>query len=400
MCHSGAPLLIHFLRYLDWYNGRRGHVAGDMATLSYLLAVPGLILLLRRPRKNLFLLIWAVAPLAWFFQDNLRFFLQSSVVAATISGLFLAWVLQRLAGRRIHAFTASAVVVVATVFPLSIPSLPIELAWATGHGFPRELDWNEARTLAGVMDEAALGDRIVHSYYDSLSGAMAVYSPLSQEYGHWGEVRPAVNPAGEISAGEKLYVLPLPQEDPVLRQFADKDWITIHGGSARTSLATLPAAARTEDVLPVIAGMIRDECHWLAENAINNRMPSPENLFYPEKIEEFRRTTTAQRNRAGRIATGLLIYAYSLEAEDPNTARSLRGAVRGWGSIANFIGDETAIDYMSGTRFDLFRQNAVNWGEAFLAASHGEVSARELEDRTGQLMEDFFGSTQIRRAGN
>ncbi|MCP5115226.1 MAG: hypothetical protein GY953_30710, partial [bacterium] len=247
---------------------------------------------------------------------------------------------------------------------------------------------------------AGRGDRIVHSYYDSLSGAMGVYSPLSQEYGHWGEVRPTLNPASEISAGEKLYVLPLPQDDPVLRQFADEGWITVHGGSGRTSLATLPAAARPEDVLPVTAEMIRDECHWLAENAINNRMPSPENLFNPQKIEEFRWTTTAQRNRAGRIATGLLIYAYSLEAEDPDSARSLRGTVRGWGSIANFIGDETAIDYMSGARFDLFRQNAVVWGDAVFAASHGEVSPGELDDLAEQLTEDFFGSTQIRRAGN
>ena len=85
----------------------------------------------------------------------------------------------------------------------------------------------------------------------------------------------------------------------MLRQFAGEGWITIHGGSARTSLATLPVAARLERVLPSTAGIIRDECRWLAENG-------------------------------------------------------------GWGSIANFIGDETAIDYMSGARFDLFRKNVVN----------------------------------------
>jgi asparagine N-glycosylation enzyme membrane subunit Stt3 len=155
-----APYLIHFFNYLDWYNGRRGHVAGDMATLSYLLAVPGLILLLRRPRENLFLLVWAVAPLAWFFQDRLRFFLQSSVVAAAIGAIFLAWLLQRLAGRKIHTAAVTIIVLVALVFPLSIPSLPIELAWAAGLGFPRELDWDEARTLAAVMEDADLGDRI------------------------------------------------------------------------------------------------------------------------------------------------------------------------------------------------------------------------------------------------
>jgi len=395
-----APLLIHFFRYLHWYNGQRGQVAGDMATLSYLLAVPGLVTLLRHPRQNLFMLLWAVAPLAWLFQDNLRFFLQSSLVAAAIAGVFLAWSLQRLAGRWVHTVAATIIVLVASVFPLSIPSLPIELVWATGNGFPRELDWSEARTLAGVMDKAGLNRRIVHSYYDSLSGAMAVYSPLTQEYGHWGEVRPEVNPAINISAGEKLYLLPLPQDDPVLRQFVAAGWITVHGGSPRTSLATLPTAAAPERVLPVMAGIIRDECHWLAENAINNRMPPPENLFSPAKIQEFRRTTTTQRNRAGRVTTALLIYAYSLEAGDPEFARGLRGAVRGWGSIANFIGDETAIDYMTNARFDLFRKNAVNWGEAVSAASRNEASAKDVGALTDRLMEDFFGSTQNRRSGN
>jgi len=60
-----SPMLFHFLRYLDWYDGQRGHGAGSLAILTYLLA---------------------------------------------------------------------------TIFPLSIPSLPVELAWATGNGFPRELD--------------------------------------------------------------------------------------------------------------------------------------------------------------------------------------------------------------------------------------------------------------------
>jgi len=195
-------------------------------------------------------------------------------------------------------------------------------------------------------------------------------------------------------------VLPLPPEDTVLRQFVKSGWITVHGGSPRTSLATLPAAAAPGEVLPVVAPIIRDECEWLAGNAINNRFPPPENLFEPEKVAEFRRVTTTQRNRAGRIGAALLIYAYSLEAEDPDLARDLRSSVRAWGSMANFLGDETALDYLSTAQFERFRENVSRWGKAVLGYSDGAVSIDELRKESEILTGEFFGSTRIRRAGN
>jgi hypothetical protein len=162
--------LVHFIRHLDWYTGRRGHVAGSANTLAYLLAVPGLIWLLRRPRENLFLLIWAAAPLAWVFQDNLRFMLQSSIAVSAIGGVFVARLLRHLSRPRLRAALAVGLVLLATIFPLSIPSLPVEIAWATGHGFPRELDWSEARTLAQVVKDSGIENRIVNSYYDYREG--------------------------------------------------------------------------------------------------------------------------------------------------------------------------------------------------------------------------------------
>jgi hypothetical protein len=384
-------MLIHFVRHLDWYNGQRGHVAGSYATLTYLLALPGLVLLLRQPKQNLFLLVWAVAPLAWFFQDNLRFFLQSTVVASTIAGLFLAWLFQRIHSQGLHILLVSLVLLIATVYPLSIPSLPVELAWATGQGFPRELAWDEARELAQVMDGAGVGDRIVNSYYDSLSAAMAVYSPLKQEFGHWGEVRPKVNPARDISAGERLYILPLPPDDEILRRFRAEGWIEIHGGSQRTTLATLPSSDSPRVVLPAAAKVIQKECQWLAENTVANHMPDPSNLFRPARIEEFRQKTTAQRNRAGRISTALLIMAFSLEDLAPESARDVRSTARGWGAIANFLGDETAIDYLSDAQYEMFRENVANWGDAVLATVSGQLSDSEIRAITDKLMNDFFG---------
>lgn len=387
----GAPMVIHFLRYLEWYNGQRGHVAGACATLTYLLALPGLILLLRQPRRNLFLLVWAIAPVSWFFQDNLRFFLQSTVVASVIASIFLARIFQPLHGRRVHTILAIVIVTLATVFPLSIPSLPVEVAWAAGKGFPRELDWNEARSLARVMDEEGVGDRIVHSYYDSLSAAMAVYSPLRQEFGHWGEVRPKVNPARDVSAGEKLYVLALPPNDTVLQKFASQGWIKVHGGSTRTTLATLPHPGSPEAVLTTAAQVIHEECQWLAQNTIPNHMPDPKNLFQQHLIEEFRSATTRQRNHAGRISVALLVMAHSLESTAPDSARTVRGTARGWGGMANFLGDETAIDYLSNHQYDLFRENVAKWGDAVVVTVAGELSDQEMRGLTEKLMNDFFG---------
>ena len=193
----------------------------------------------------------------------------------------------------------------------------------------------------------------------------------------------------------------LPQDLPGAHdgQFVEAGWIKVHGGSPRTSLATLPSASEPEEVLPALAPIIRDETHWLAENAVNNRFPDPEKLFDSEAMVEFRRITTTQRNHAGRVQTALLIYGYSVEAENPSFAREVHSAVRGWGSIANFLGDETALDYLSTARFNLFRENVRRWGDGIFATSLGEVSAEEIGELTDTLMDDFFGSTTIRRAG-
>jgi hypothetical protein len=116
-------------------------------------------------------------------------------------------------------------------------------------------------------------------------------------------------------------------------------------------------------------------------------------------MAEFRRVTTTQRNRAGRIETALLIYSYSLEAGDVGLARRVQSSARGWGSIANFLGDETALDYLTTARFSLFRDNVRLWGDGIFATSIGDVSAEEIGELTTKLMDDFFGSTTIRRAG-
>jgi hypothetical protein len=386
-----TPYTFHVLRHMDWYTGRRGHVAGSFATLTYLLAVPGFIWLLRRPKANLFLLLWAVAPIAWAFQDNLRFMLQSTVAASAIAGIFVASMLFRLGNRSGGGAVLAGLVLTAQIFPLSIPALPVELAWAAGRGFPRELDWREARALADVLTKAGVRDRIVHSYYDSLSAAMAVYAPLRQEFGHWGEVRPPVNPAREISAGERVYVLPIPPDDPVLERFSRSGWVTAHGGGKRTSLVTLPRPAPLEESVPVVVEVIVSEANRLADEAVNNRMPPPTDLFSRDRLIARARIMDAQRARAGRIQTAVLIYAYALEERHPEIARDVRAGVRAWGSVANFIGDETAIDYVGDARFERFRENLRLWAAAVADISSLILPTPEVGPITDQLFDDFFG---------
>ena len=186
------------------------------------------------------------APVAWVFQDALRFVLQSTVAGAAIGGVLVAWLLHRYRVRRAAAVTV--LVVLATAFPLSVPSLPVEFAWAMGRGFPRELDWLEAEALAQVVDEAGLEDRIFSTYYDSMCGAMSVFTPVRQERGHWGEVRPPEDPAAGIPASEKVYLLPVPPEDELLERLEGEGLIRVHGGGVETSVVTLEDEPSLESV--------------------------------------------------------------------------------------------------------------------------------------------------------
>jgi hypothetical protein len=386
-----SPYLIHFLRNLDWYTGRRGHVAGSIAVLIYVLAIPGTIWMLRRPRQYLFPLLWLAAPLAWLFQDSLRFFLQSTIAAATIAGVFAAAMMGRLGRRWLHSVAATGLVALATIYPLSIPTLPLEVAWAAGHRFPRELDWKEAKALANVVTRDNLAGRIVHSYYDSLSGAMAVYEPrLRQQMGHWGEVRPKQDPARPISAGAKVYVMAVPPGDEVLARLAGSGWIRVHGGSKLTSIVTLPPARSLEEVTPVLATLISEEAAWLHNHAVNNRFPPLGELFSPAAIEAYRGRRNEQRTHAGRISAAVLIYAYALEKDHASFAAGVRGSVRGWGSIANFIGDETAMDYLSNQRFERFRNNLALYGKEVLVLRTQVRPNETLDKISRRLFDDFF----------
>jgi len=385
-----SPYLFHFVRSLDYWVGRRGHVAGSANLLLYALAVPAVVWLLRRPRENAMLLCWAAAPLAWFFQDRLRFFLQSSAAGAAAAGVFAAWLLGRYAGPRARAGLSAALVLLATVFPLSIPSFPVELLWASGRGFPRELDWKEAKILAGIVRDERLDKRLLWSYFPSLGCAVAVYTPVAQEGGHWNEVRPRVNPAAEMSAGEKVYLLPMPPGDDILVQYRIYGLIRIHGGTAQTSVVTLTQPGRLDLAAPLAAEVLRREALWLADNAVNNTMPPLGTVLDPARLEEWRARRWRQRVRAGRMSLAVLAYAHALERLDPETARGARNAARDFGTLANFLGDETAIDYISEQRFQRLRENLRTVAQHAPVLRRQTLPSPELSDAVERLFREYF----------
>jgi len=388
-----SPYIVHFLRYLDWYNGQRGHVAGSIALFTYVLAAPGVIWLMWlawRKKQGLFLLLWAAAPLAWLFQDAQRFFLQSTLAASTIAGVFVAWFLARFTGEEAQHWLTGTLVLVATLFPFTIPSLPVEAAWAAGQGFPRELDWNEAEALATAVERAGLQDRIFAPYYDSLCGAMSVFVPVRQRWGHWGEVRPITDPADSISTGAYAYMLPLPPGDSLLLVLGDMGLVTDHGGGSETAIVTLPAPGDPGEIRALIVDISTRESAWLVENAVPNLFPPAAMLFNVSEVRAHRRTMATQKAHVGRIQLAVLLYAYSIEAEHPEVAAGGRRAARGWGGVANFIGDETALDYVDEARFELFRSNLADWARTVQTLRENELPTPELDEATDRLFDEFF----------
>lgn len=385
-----SPYVIHVLLHIGWYTGRRGHVAGSVALFTYVLAAPGFVWLLWRRDRAPLLLLWVVAPLAWLFQDGLRFFLQSSVAASAIAGVFVAWCLDRFTGEEAQHWLTGALVLVATLYPFTIPSLPVEAAWAAGQGFPRELDWREAEALAEATSEGGLQDRIFAPYYDSMCGGMSVFVPVRQRGGHWGEVRPTEDPAGGMSTGAFVHMLPLPPQDSLLAELEALGLAVSHGGGRETVLVTLPAPGAPEDVVPLVTDVIGSEARWLVDHAVPNVFPPATELFNVAAIRKHRERMARQKQRAGRIQLAVLLYAYAIEGGHPEVAAGVRRGARAWGSVANFIGDETALDYVDEARFERFRANLTEWAEAVQTLRDTGLPSADLDAVSDRLFDEFF----------
>jgi hypothetical protein len=266
----------------------------------------------------------------------------------------------------------------------------VETAWAAGQGFPRELDWKEAEALARVVEEDGLEDRIFDPYYDSLCGGMSVFVPVRQRYGHWGEVRPLVDPADTISTGAFAFMIPVPPDDSLLMVLDSQDLVTAHGGGRETSIVTLPAPAGTAALNRVLVDIIERESVWLVENAVPNLFPPATMLFNVAAIRAHRARMALQKAHVGRIQLAVLLYAFAVEGDDPDLAAGVRRSARGWGGVANFIGDETAMDYVDEERFEQFKANLLAFAREAQVLREQAYPSEALDQATDRLFGQFF----------
>ncbi len=355
-----SPYTIHFLGNLEWYRGRRGDEALMLAPLTYIPAAIGIVRLLRQPRKNAFLLAWLAAPAPWIVQDYKRFLLQAPLVLAVIAGIELAKFCEWLAPRFRTAF-AAGLVALATIFPLTLPALAFEVMWKFGPRSPRMLDWQERRQLARVIGDAGLNHRLVNVWNPTQCIAMAVFVPMAFEGGHWVEVQPRIYSARRLSAGVKVYALPAPPDDELLRELAAQGLLTLYGGTRLNSIMTLDRPAPLEVAARTLARVGSQEAAWLAQNSQNNRMPSAGELLSTEAVMRYRARAREQRTRAGRIEAAILVYAYALEKDHPNEARGARNAARSFGEMANLLGDEATLDFRSEADHRQLKANLAQW---------------------------------------
>lgn len=373
-----SPYTIHLLGNLDWYRGERGHVALMMAPLIYIAAAPALIWVLRRPKERVFLLAWFAAPIAWVFQDYTRFLAQATLVMATMGGVWLARVSERFARPWRVAFAAVTVAVATLPSPVNHSSFVSEAAWAAGVHYPQFVDWNDSREVAGVIERAGLTNRLIAPYNPSQCIRFAVYAPMTFEKGHWVEVQPHQDPAEDLSAGAKAYILAMAPRDPVLLDLARRGWLTVHGGSARESVVTLGPRPAFSEAVPVAGRIFTEEAAWLAANARNNL----QYLERPPLLE--------QRTRAARLQLAMIITAYALEPALPNEARGLRGAVRGFGSLSNFLGDDACIGFVSDARHGRMRRHMADLSKAARGLTADLTTLRPFGAALRALFDDYF----------
>jgi hypothetical protein len=390
-----APYSLHFLMNLDWYRGKHGHEALRLDPLIDLLAIAGSLWLFRRPREHKFLLAWAAAPIAWLIQDPNRFAAQSALAGAVIGGLFLTDLLRMVASARIRIAVAAAVVALATIFPLGIPSLLAEGAWDAGLRYPRALDWNESRALAAIIARSHLNDRLLWVYETSMGPSIAVFMPVVLYRGHWVEVQPRRDRADDLSAGVQAYVWPLAPDDPELKVLAAQGLVRVYGGTADSCVFTLPRAGDPAQLAPAVQRVLEENAAWLGENAVNNTLPPPDELLKMltrAALEAHQRKLDVQRFHAARMGLACLVYAYALEGSRPGEARALRGVARGFGSMASFLSDGDPVGYVSDAGHAQFRANMLALAHALEQSNATLNDSPQVREAVQRLFHDYFGT--------
>ena len=212
--------------------------------------------------------------------------------------------------------------------------------------------------------------------------------------GHWVEVQPRHDPGDDLSAGAQTYVVPLATDDPVLLSMSRAGLVQIYGGTSDSAVIDLLKPADRKTIAPVVSQILADNADWLADHAINNQMPPRAELaklWSKEGRDAYRARIDRQRFRAGRMEVACLVYAYAIENESPKIAYRARGDARGFGEMAGFISDGTAVGFMSDARFELFKRNMHALAAAVRADGPASLDAPAVGLAASKLFDDFFG---------
>lgn len=390
-----APYSIHFIANLAWYRGRHGHEAVHFDLMIDLLAIAGIIAFLRHPMRHRFLFAWTLAPIAWLLQDPARFAAQSTLAGSVLGGLFLAWAARSISVTAARRGFAIALVAIATLIPLEPASILAEAGWDAGTHFPRALDWTRARTIAAVIAHNHLNDHLLQVYQPSFGPAIAVFTPVILERGHWVEVQPSPDPAELLSASVKAYVMPLAPDDPVLESLSKQGLVRVWGGTDDTTVVTLAHVADPTEIEPMVSQTLQENARWLAANMINNTMPPigdlARMLVSPDALAKRRAVMDIQRFHAGRMQAVTLVMAYALESRSPDLARQLRLSARGFAEMGSFMSDDDPIGYIDNAREARYRANLLAFASALEAAGNRGLADPQVEKASSRMFDDYYG---------
>lgn len=389
-----APYWIHFARGLPWYLGRKGDTAWMVDPLVATFWLIGLAAAIRR--RNAFLIAWATAPLAWLVQDASRFVLQGSLAGAALGGIAIAAWIERWRSTRAAAMVTAAIVLLATVFPLGPPALGAEALWLRAR-FPRMLDWAELRRAAAALPAAVDEGKLVHGYAVYVVSGLAVWRDLEGERGHWVEVQPQPDPADDVSAGDKVYVLALPPDDAHLRRLTERGWLEVHGGGAWTSVLSFRSRPAPDEARAALRETIAQEAAWIAERCEHNAMGDIVALVAEPDVLERRRIARGDcRTRVARIHLSLLQHCFAQEAVDPEGARACRTRARAVGWMCALVGDEATLDFRTA---DAHAQMRADLAQVAAIAAAGGDPEPELVAALQAYLGDVRGSLlPMRRA--
>ncbi|HYM60287.1 MAG TPA: hypothetical protein VEZ11_05280 [Thermoanaerobaculia bacterium] len=384
------PYTVHFLRFRDWYRGEHGHVAAYVSPLVLVFGAIALIGLLRHPRRNAFLLAWTLAPIAWLFQDYTRFLVQAMLAASAIAAVLLAGLLEQMRPRWRYAAVA-ALLIVATLYPLTVPSLAAEISWALGARYPRALDWSEAKALAGVIERNHLNNLLVDAWDHSYAPSIAVYTNVRLQRGHWVEVqKPREDPARDLLTTQKLFIVPIPANDPHLLDLARRGWLRVWGGTARNAIVTTgPIRPSIAEETAIDARSSSESAAWLAANARPNHI-DPTLLLSSQRLAEHRAKMLEQRRHAGLVALNCIAYGYAVEPTQPKLGRGVRDAFDNWAVLAGFLGDEDTLDFIDDKRHENLRKNLAVWSQYVLDLESQPMPTQRLDDISDKVFREFF----------